>query len=87
MGQGTCNPNPCRGAPAPSPTSTTTTSTSTTSTTSTTAPPCGTFLLKWGVPTPRYGELSNPSGVATDGSGNVYVADSGNNRIQKFACP
>jgi hypothetical protein len=24
--------------------------------------------------------------VATDGSGNVYVADSGNNRIQKFDC-
>jgi DNA-binding beta-propeller fold protein YncE len=28
-----------------------------------------------------------PGGVATDGSGNVYVADTNNNRIQKFACP
>ena len=25
-----------------------------------------------------------PSGVATDGSGNVYVAETGNHRIQKF---
>jgi len=25
--------------------------------------------------------------VATDGNGNVYVADEGNSRIQKFACP
>jgi len=28
-----------------------------------------------------------PFGVATDGSGYVYVADRFNNRIQKFACP
>src|SRR5439155_13270100 len=25
-----------------------------------------------------------PSGVATDGNGNIYVADTGNSRIQKF---
>ena len=30
------------------------------------------------------GELFDPSGVATDGAGNVYVADSSNERIQKF---
>ncbi len=30
------------------------------------------------------GELSTPNGVATDASGNVYVAELGNNRIQKF---
>ena len=72
------------------PTSTTTTDAPTTttqasSTTSTTLPPCGTFLLKWGTPTGSgNGELIQPSGVATDGSGNVYVADTGDHRIQKF---
>jgi len=28
----------------------------------------------------------NPNGVATDGAGNVYVADFSNNRIQEFDC-
>ena len=31
------------------------------------------------------GALANPSGVAVDGEGNIYVLDSGNARIQKFA--
>jgi tripartite motif-containing protein 71 len=30
------------------------------------------------------GQFKNPSGVATDSAGNVYLADSGNHRIQKF---
>jgi tripartite motif-containing protein 71 len=30
------------------------------------------------------GQFSNPNGIATDSTGNVYVADSDNNRIQKF---
>jgi tripartite motif-containing protein 71 len=30
------------------------------------------------------GASCGPDGVAVDSSGNVYVADSGNNRIQKF---
>lgn len=30
-------------------------------------------------------ELSLPSGVAVDGAGNLYIADSGNNRIQEVA--
>ena len=48
-------------------------------------PPCGTFLLTWGVRSgTANGELSFPVGVATDGSGNVYVADANNGRIQKF---
>ena len=33
------------------------------------------------------GQFSAPIGVATDGSGNLYVADTNNNRIQKFTCP
>src|SRR4029079_12301900 len=31
------------------------------------------------------GEISTPRGIGTDPAGNVYVADSDNNRIQKFA--
>ena len=46
------------------------------------APP--TFITKWGNSTDGDGQLSNPQGVAIDSSGNVYVADSGNNCIQKF---
>jgi sugar lactone lactonase YvrE len=29
-------------------------------------------------------ELSNPSGVAVDAAGNIYIADTGNNRIRKI---
>src|SRR5437667_171515 len=63
---------------------TTTTVTFTSSTTSTTVPRCGTFLTAWGSAGAGNGQFNYPSGVATDGSGNVYVADTYNNRIQKF---
>ena len=33
------------------------------------------------------GEMNGPAGVATDVQGDVYVADAGNNRIQKFRDP
>lgn len=33
----------------------------------------------------KLAQLSNPTGLATDSSGNVYIADSGNNRIRKVA--
>ncbi|MGE5257032.1 MAG: 6-bladed beta-propeller [Hyphomicrobiales bacterium] len=42
------------------------------------------FLLEWGEPGNADGQFSEPSGIAIDSSGNIYVADSLNNRIQKF---
>jgi DNA-binding beta-propeller fold protein YncE len=49
----------------------------------------GTFLTEWGSDGALYGGLGEglfwgPSGVAVDSFGNVYVADTGNHRIQKF---
>jgi DNA-binding beta-propeller fold protein YncE len=46
----------------------------------------GVALTQWGEPGSGPGQLSGPRGVAVDRTGNfVYVADSGNNRIQVFA--
>jgi len=48
--------------------------------------PCGTFLTTWptsGNPD-AHGQFNYPAGVAVDGSGNVFVADTDNSRIQKF---
>jgi hypothetical protein len=39
---------------------------------------------KWGSIGSSDGQFSHPSAIAVDGSGHVYVADSGNNRIQVF---
>ncbi|MGE0086443.1 MAG: 6-bladed beta-propeller [Desulfococcaceae bacterium] len=52
----------------------------------------GTFITKWGSKGDGDGQFSfpelslsaDPSGITTDPGGNVYVADSGNDRIQKF---
>ena len=65
-------------------TSSTSTTTSPSGTTSTTVPLCGAFLTTWGSSGTGDGQFDFPFGVATDGSGNVYVADDGNHRIQKF---
>jgi len=43
-----------------------------------------TFVTKWGGPGGGDGQLSHPNGIAADGSGYIYVADSGNIRVQKF---
>jgi DNA-binding beta-propeller fold protein YncE len=42
------------------------------------------FSSKWGGFGTADGQLKYPSGVALDSSGNVFVVDLGNNRIQKF---
>ncbi|MDO8717110.1 MAG: 6-bladed beta-propeller [Dehalococcoidales bacterium] len=42
------------------------------------------FLLKWGTVGAAEGEFNNPHSMAVDAAGSIYVADSGNNRIQKF---
>jgi hypothetical protein len=52
----------------------------------------GTFLTAWGSPQNGDGQLDLPGaialyGVAVDGNGDVFVSDTFNHRIQKFACP
>lgn len=42
------------------------------------------FALKWGSSGSGEGQFDSPFGVAVDGSGNVYVVDTYNHRIQKF---
>jgi uncharacterized delta-60 repeat protein len=42
------------------------------------------FVAEWGTYGTGDGELRNPTGIAIDSSGDIYVADSENNRIQKF---
>ena len=42
------------------------------------------FVDKWGSSGPANGQFSGASGIAVDGLGQVYVADTNNHRIQKF---
>ncbi|GAG42718.1 unnamed protein product, partial [marine sediment metagenome] len=44
----------------------------------------GIFVIEWGSVGSENGQFENPYGIALDGSGNVYVSDVENNRIQKF---
>jgi hypothetical protein len=43
-----------------------------------------TFVTKWGSFGSGDGQFNFPEGIAVDGSGNVYVADNGNDRVDKF---
>lgn len=42
------------------------------------------YSTKWGSSGSANGQFSSPTQIAVDASGNVYVSDAGNNRIQKF---
>ncbi|MGH7451680.1 MAG: hypothetical protein ACRENG_10070, partial [bacterium] len=42
------------------------------------------FVAQWGGEGSEPGKLKEPIGLALDGEGHLYVADAGNNRIQKF---
>ena len=53
-------------------------------------PPCDTcseylFNLSWGSPGSGFGEFSSPRGISVSPAGYVYVADYGNDRVQKFS--
>jgi DNA-binding beta-propeller fold protein YncE len=51
----------------------------------------GVFVARWGsqggpdLSGSADGEFNDPRGISVDGAGNVYVADTGNDRVQKFA--
>jgi tripartite motif-containing protein 71 len=42
------------------------------------------YTTQWGSYGTGDGQFSGPEGIAVDSVGNVYVADTGNNRVQKF---
>jgi DNA-binding beta-propeller fold protein YncE len=42
------------------------------------------FIKEWGTTGQGIGEFNHPMAIAVDSSGGVYVADTNNNRIQKF---
>jgi DNA-binding beta-propeller fold protein YncE len=44
----------------------------------------GKFIKSWGSTGSGDGQFKWPAGLTVDLSGNVYVADGGNDRIQKF---
>ena len=43
------------------------------------------YLTTWGTSGAGDGQFSAPAGVAADDTGNLYVADLGNHRVQKFS--
>src|SRR5207245_2491353 len=65
------------------PPATPTTTTTTTNTTTTTLSSC-TFLTTWGMSGSGNGEFNGPFGAVVDGSGNFFVTEYGNSRMQRF---
>ena len=47
--------------------------------------PSGTLLGTFGSSGSGNGQLTGANGIATDTAGNIYVADTGNHRVQKFS--
>src|SRR5439155_13960227 len=47
--------------------------------------PDGALLAEWGIPGSQPGQFTGIAGIAVDRDGNVYVAGTDNNRIQKLA--
>ncbi len=45
----------------------------------------GAYITQWGSVGAGTGQFAYPFGIAVDSSGNIYVADNNNNRIQKFS--
>jgi YD repeat-containing protein len=49
----------------------------------------GTYMTKFGgefgAPSSENGKFSSPAGIAHDASGNIFVVDSGNSRVEKFS--
>jgi hypothetical protein len=43
------------------------------------------YVTQWGMQGTGDGQFNYPIGVAVDNSGNVYVTDESNNRVQKFS--
>ena len=44
-----------------------------------------TYITQWGSPGSGNGQFNQPAGMAFDSSGNIYVVDCGNDRVQKFS--
>jgi hypothetical protein len=49
------------------------------------APVNALFLGEWGTPGSAEGQFNNPTGVATNSVNEVFVVDSGNNRVERFS--
>ncbi len=47
----------------------------------------GMVLAVWGSPGPAEGQFTSVGTIAVDAQGNIYIADAGNGRIQKFRQP